>query len=128
LKLSRKTPPQKSIMNLTDTTDTTNNMNTTKTRTVAKIDLDLDLDLDRLDVLSGHLGLGVGLLSAAITDLLGAVIVVLLNGLRTVLHLVEVQDEDLQAMIPVASFPTVSARSGKSARSTSERWVIFIDH
>jgi hypothetical protein len=102
---------QNRIINTTDTTNTTTITDTTNTRTGVKI----DLDLDRLDVLSGHLGLG--------ADLLGAVIVDLLNVLRTDLHPVEVQDEeeDLQVMVLGASFPTVSARSGKSARSTSER-------
>lgn len=110
---------QNRIINTTDTTNTTTITDTRNNRTGVKI----DLDLDRLDVLSGHLGLGVGLLSAATTDLLGAVLVVLLNVLRTDLHPVEVQDEeeDLQVMVLGASFPTVSARSGKSARSTSER-------
>jgi hypothetical protein len=113
LKLLRKTPTQKSIISPTDTTDTTNIINTINTRTGAKIDLDPDLDLDRLDVLSGHLGLGVSLLSAATTDLLGTVIVVLQNVLRMDLPPVEVQveeEEGLQAMavvVPGASFPTV---------------------
>ena len=98
---------QNRIINTTDTTNTTTITDTTNTRTVAKIDLDLDLNLDRLDVLSGHLGLGAGLLSAANTDLLGAVLVVLLNVFRTVLHPVEVQDEDPQTMVPGAGFPTV---------------------
>jgi hypothetical protein len=107
---------QNRIINTTDTTNTTTITDTTNTRTGAKI----DLDPDRLDVRSGHLGLGLGLLSAATMDLLGAVLVVLLNVFRTVLHPVEVQDEDPQTMVPGANFPTVSARSGKSARSTSE--------
>jgi hypothetical protein len=98
---------QNRIINTTDTTNTTTIADTTNTRTGAKI------DLDRLDVLSGHLGLGPRLLSAATTDLLGAVIVDLLNVLRTGLPPVEVQEEeeeDLQAMavmVPDASSPTV---------------------
>lgn len=96
------------IMDTTDTTNITNIINTTNTRTGAKI----DLDLDHPDVLSGHLGLGAGLPSAATTGLVNALRTDLLNGLRTDLHPVEVQDEegDLQAMavmVTGASFPTV---------------------
>jgi hypothetical protein len=110
LKILRKTPTQRSIINPTDTTDTTDIPDTTNTRTGAKIDL--DLDLDRLDVLSGHLGLGAGLPSAVHMDLLGAVIVGLLNALRMDFPPVEVQDEDedlqvMAVMVPGASFPMV---------------------
>jgi hypothetical protein len=83
-------------------------MNTTNTRTGAKIDP--NLDPDRQDVLSGHLGLGAGLPSAVHMDLLGVVPMDLLNVLRMDLPPVEVQAEeggDLQAMVPVASSPTV---------------------
>lgn len=112
MKLSRKTPTQKSIINTTDTANIANTTDITNTRTGAKIDRDLDLDLDRLDVLSGHLGLGVGLPSAVHMDLLGAVIVGLLNALRMDFPPVEVQDEDedlqvMAVMVPGASFPMV---------------------